>query len=161
MRRWYDKCCLHNTTVWLCLMRLCSETFCKRQKQKRGIRILCKKIRRFRMAIKYGRRFMGFNREWKSLPSTFTVTVFITAYGKRSRKRHIPMGMITPDCFGNLIVLTTFNRKIKYDILSVAQGMIDVSKWQFKKWHSYRNEPIILKWLWPSFRKLRRFYWTK
>lgn len=104
---------LHHTTVWRCLVQLCSELLWKRWKQKRGIRILYKKIRRLRMAIKYGRMFMGFNREWKSLPLTFTGTVFITAYGKRSRSRHIPMGMITPDCFGNLIVLTTFDRKTK------------------------------------------------
>ena len=74
---------------------------------------------------------MGFNREWKSLPSTFTGTVLIIAYGKRSRWRHIPMGMITPDSFGNPIVLTTFIWKTKYDILSAAQGMIGISEWQF------------------------------
>ena len=123
--------CLHNTTVWLCLVQLCSEMFWKIRKQKRGIRILYKKIRRLRMAIKYGRTFTGFNREWKFLPSTFTGTVFITAYGKRGRWRHIPMGMITPDCFGNPIVLTTFICKTKYDILSAAQEMIGVSEWQF------------------------------
>lgn len=135
--------CLHNTTVWRCLVQLCSEMFWKRRKQKRGIRILYKKIRRLRMAIKYGRMFMGFNREWKSLPSTFTGTVFITAYGKRSRSRHIPMGMITPDCFGNPIVLTSFNWKTKYNILSAAQGMIGFSEWQF-----YNDVPIEMN---PSF----------
>jgi len=38
------------------------------------------------------------------------------------------MGMITPDCFGNPIVLTTLNWKTKYDILSAAQGVIGVSE---------------------------------